>query len=196
MFNLTPSELVALAGGGEPVGAGEVASRRARRAVIDRQKPPSVLGGPIVAPPHPGVFPGPVAELAAAVGAYLDLKFTARPERSGPEPSGSLQVHGQAPVVGVPVVTGSATGRIVVSCDAFDAVARIEPGDILVCPYTSAAHNAIFPMLAGVLTQFGGPLGHTAVMAREFGIPAVVGARSLPLHLDELHGTLTAPPAT
>ncbi len=51
-------------------------------------------------------------------------------------------------------------------------------------------------MLAGVLTQFGGPLGHTAVMAREFGIPAVVGARSLPLHLDELYGTLNAPPAT
>ena len=80
--------------------------------------------------------------------------------------------------------------------DAADAVTRIEPGDILVCPYTAAAHNAIFPMLAGVVTQFGGPLGHTAVLAREFGIPAVVGARSLPLHLDGLHGTLIAPPAS
>ncbi len=90
------------------------------------------------------------------------------------------------------VVAGEVVGRIVVSHDPADALERIQPGDILVCPYTTAAHNAIFPMLGGVLTQFGGPLGHTAVMAREFDIPAVVGTGSLPLHLDGHHGRLAA----
>ncbi len=196
VFNLTPSELVVLAGGGTPIGTDAFTSRRELRAAVDRQSPPPVLGGPVVAPPDPGVFPGPLAELAAAVGAYLELKFTASPHRPGPDPSGSLQVDGVPPVTGIPVVNGTASGRIVVCRDASDAITRIEPGDILVCPYTAAAHNAIFPMLAGVVTQFGGPLGHTAVLAREFGIPAVVGARSLPLHLDGLHGTLIAPPAS
>lgn len=42
-----------------------------------------------------------------------------------------------------------------------------------------------------VLVGIGGPLGHTAVMAREFDIPAVVGADSLPLHLDGCRGELT-----
>ncbi len=41
-----------------------------------------------------------------------------------------------------------------------------------------------------MVTQFGGPLGHTAVMAREFDIPAAVGAGTLPLHLDGRHGEL------
>ena len=137
--------------------------------------------------------PGALGELAAAVGAYLDQKFTARPDAAAPtERAGALTVDGHASVVGVPVVAGAVVGRIVVSRDPADALERIEPGDILVCPYTTAAHNAIFPMLGGVLTQFGGPLGHTAVMAREFDIPAVVGTGSLPLHLDGQHGRLAA----
>jgi pyruvate,water dikinase len=101
-----------------------------------------------------------------------------------------LTVDGPHRVTGLPVVGGTVDGRIIVSHDPADALERIEPGDILVCTYTTPAHNAIFPMLGGVLTQFGGPLGHTAVMAREFGIPAVVDAGSLPLHLDGRHGRL------
>ena len=121
---------------------------------------------------------------------YLGQKFTAAPDALRPALTGVLTVDGQQPVAGLPVVAGTVVGRIIVSHDPADAIERIEPGDILVCPYTTAAHNAIFPMLGGVLTQFGGPLGHTAVMAREFDIPAVVDAGSLPLHLDGRHGRL------
>lgn len=194
VFNLTPTELQAVAGGDDPVDRGELARRRQARQQAARQAPPPVIGGPVVEPPPPSVFPAPIAELAAAVGAYLDLKFTPRPERpaGAGEPTGSLTVDGSAAVSGLAVVPGEVTGRIVVSLDASDAVSRIEPGDILVCPYTIAAHNSIFPMLGGVVTQFGGPLGHTAVLAREFGIPAIVGCRSLPAHLDGATGTLTA----
>jgi pyruvate,water dikinase len=192
VFNLTPAELVEFAAGGAPVAESVLHERRQRRVRAAQELPPPVLGGVPVPPPDPTVFPGALRELAAAVGAYLDQKFTAHPGVPLPDLAGSLSVDGQPPVVGVPVVAGTVAGRIVVSRDPADALERIEPGDILVCPYTTAAHNAIFPMLGGVFTQFGGPLGHTAVMAREFDIPAVVGAGSLPLHLDGHIGRLTA----
>jgi pyruvate,water dikinase len=190
VFNLTRAELLSLAGGGSPVTAAVLAARRQLRTAAGQQPPPRVIGGALVPPPDPSVFPGALGELAAAVGAFLDQKFSAH-STDAPEVTGSLTVDGQAPVLGIPVVAGTVSGRIVVSRDPADAIERVEPGDILVCPYTTAAHNAIFPMLGGVLTQFGGPLGHTAVMAREFDIPAVVGAGSLPLHLDGQHGELT-----
>ncbi len=191
VFNLTSAELLVLAAGGTPVTAGVLADRRIQRTVAGQQPPPPVIGGALVPPPDPSVFPGALGEIAAAISAYLDQKFTAASDAPPSELTGSLTVDGQAPVVGVPVVAGTVVGRIIVSRNPGDAIQRIEPGDILVCPYTTAAHNAIFPMLGGVLTQFGGPLGHTAVMAREFDIPAVVGAGSLPLHFDGRHGELT-----
>jgi pyruvate,water dikinase len=194
VFDLTPDELMALARTGTAPTQHEQERRRQWRQTVAQHPAPPVLGGPIVEPPAPSVFPRPIAELAAAVDAYLELKFTPRGDDTGDlSGGGSLAVDGTAVVRGLAVVAGTVSGRIVVSTDAADAIARIEPGDILVCPYTIAAHNAIFPMLGGVVTQFGGPLGHTAVLAREFGIPAVVATRSLPLHLDGAHGTLDAP---
>ena len=190
VFNLTPAEVQVLAGGGSPVDAAALTERRRERIAAAHEPPPPVIGGPIVPPPDPSVFPGALGELAAAVGAYLGLKFTPAPDAERPALIGCLTVDGHPPVLAVPVVAGIVSGRIVVSNDPADALDRIEPGDILVCPYTTAAHNSIFPMLGGVVTQFGGPLGHTAVMAREFDIPAAVGAGTLPLHLDGRHGEL------
>ena len=192
VFNLTPAELLTLAAGGSSVAAPVMDERRQLRRLATQQPPPPVIGGPMVPPPDPSVFPGALGELAAAVTAYLDLKFTAHPDVPRTEPTGSLNVDGQPPVGGIAVVAGAVVGRIVVSSEPADALERIEPGDILVCPYTTAAHNAIFPMLGGVVTQFGGPLGHTTVMAHEFDIPAVVDTGSLPLHLDGRHGELVA----
>jgi phosphohistidine swiveling domain-containing protein len=190
VFNLTSDELLVLAAGGSPVGAEVLADRRRERTMAAQQPPPPVIGGAPVPPPDPSVFPDALAEIAGAVVAYLGEKFTAAPDTARPALTGVLTVDGQQPVTGLPVVGGTVDGRIIVSHDPADALERIEPGDILVCTYTTPAHNAIFPMLGGVLTQFGGPLGHTAVMAREFGIPAVVDAGSLPLHLDGHHGRL------
>jgi rifampicin phosphotransferase len=190
-FNLTIAELLAVAAGGAAIADDVLAERRQLRGAAD-QSPPHVIGGTPVPPPDPSVFPGALGELAASVDAYLGQKFTAHPDVQRPAPTGSLTADGHPPVAGLAVVAGHVVARIVVSSDPADALERIEPGDILVCPYTTAAHNAIFPMLGGVVTQFGGPLGHTAVMAREFDIPAVVGAGSLPLHLDGHRGELAA----
>ncbi|MFQ5524031.1 MAG: PEP/pyruvate-binding domain-containing protein [Acidimicrobiia bacterium] len=75
---------------------------------------------------------------------------------------------------GTPASPGVATGpaRIVRNPADFS---RVRPGDVLVCPYTLAAWAAVFPLASAVIAESGGPLSHPAVLAREFGIPAVVG---------------------
>ena len=53
---------------------------------------------------------------------------------------------------------------------------RVRPGDILVTTTTTPAWTPLFPSLAGLVTETGGILSHAAVVAREYGLPAVVGA--------------------
>ena len=49
------------------------------------------------------------------------------------------------------------------------------PGSILVCPFTTPAWTQLFAQAAGLVTDIGGILGHGSIVAREYGIPAVVG---------------------
>jgi pyruvate,water dikinase len=68
------------------------------------------------------------------------------------------------------VVEGVA--RVVRSVDDFDDVAA---GDIVVCQMTNPAWVVLFTKIIGLVTDTGGTTSHPAVLAREFGIPAVVG---------------------
>jgi pyruvate,water dikinase len=68
------------------------------------------------------------------------------------------------------VVRGPA--KVTLSQDDF---ARIEPGDIIVCPSSNPSWVPIFTIAGGLVTNTGGVLSHAAVVAREFGLPAVVG---------------------
>jgi pyruvate,water dikinase len=53
---------------------------------------------------------------------------------------------------------------------------RIKPGDVLVTTTTTPAWTPLFPSLAALVTETGGILSHAAIVAREYGLPAVVGA--------------------
>jgi phosphohistidine swiveling domain-containing protein len=55
---------------------------------------------------------------------------------------------------------------------------QMEPGDVLVAPWTAPTYNAVFAIAGAAVVQEGGPLCHAAVMARELGIPAVIGCSS------------------
>lgn len=68
------------------------------------------------------------------------------------------------------VVTGPA--RITLSQDDFG---RIQPGDVIVCPSSNPSWVPVFTIAGGLVTNTGGVLSHAAVVAREFGLPAVVG---------------------
>ena len=78
------------------------------------------------------------------------------------------EVHGLGASPGV--VEGVAS--IVASLDEFD---QVQQGEILVCQMTNPAWVVLFTKIAGLVTDAGGVAAHPAVVAREFGIPAVVG---------------------
>ena len=76
-------------------------------------------------------------------------------------------------LVGLPVSAGVAEGRARVILDMADA--ELEPGDILVTVYTDPSWTPLFVAITGLVTEVGGLMTHGAVIAREYGLPAVVG---------------------
>lgn len=81
--------------------------------------------------------------------------------------------------------------------------ARVGAGDILVTTTTTPAWTPLFPSLAGLVTETGGILSHAAVVAREYGLPAVVGATGattavvdgMRIRIDGTTGTISLLPA-
>jgi rifampicin phosphotransferase len=76
-------------------------------------------------------------------------------------------------LVGLPVSAGTIEGRARVILDM--AQADLEPGDILVTSYTDPSWTPLFVTITGLVTEVGGLMTHGAVIAREYGLPAVVG---------------------
>ncbi|HEV8635330.1 MAG TPA: rifamycin-inactivating phosphotransferase [Chloroflexota bacterium] len=76
-------------------------------------------------------------------------------------------------LVGLPVSAGTVEGRARVVLDL--AEADLEAGDILVTAYTDPSWTPLFVAIKGLVTEVGGLMTHGAVIAREYGLPAVVG---------------------
>jgi rifampicin phosphotransferase len=76
-------------------------------------------------------------------------------------------------LVGLPVSAGIIEGRARVIMDMADA--ELEAGDILVTAYTDPSWTPLFVAISGLVTEVGGLMTHGAVIAREYGLPAVVG---------------------
>ena len=76
-------------------------------------------------------------------------------------------------LVGLAVCAGTIEGRARVVFDP--AQAELEPGDILVTPFTDPSWTPVFVSISGLVTEVGGLMTHGAVIAREYGIPCVVG---------------------
>jgi phosphohistidine swiveling domain-containing protein len=86
--------------------------------------------------------------------------------REAPKTTGDLQGLAASPGI------AEGTARYVGSLDDFD---QVQKGEILICQMTNPAWVVLFTKIAGLVTDAGGAVSHPAVVAREFGIPAVVG---------------------
>ena len=77
-------------------------------------------------------------------------------------------------IKGVPASQGKASGmaRVLHGPEEFN---RMRPGDVLVAPITTPAWTPLFAMASAIVTDVGGPLSHGSIVAREYGIPAVLG---------------------
>ncbi|GAA4233027.1 pyruvate,water dikinase [Streptosporangium album] len=139
-------------------------------------------------------------EIAAVRGGPQDVEWAiadgrtwilqARPVTAAPPawPSPAGHTSAAAPTLtGTPgshgVVTG--TARIIRGPRDFT---RAHPGDIIVCPFTDPAWTPLLRIAAGVITETGGVLSHAAIVAREHGIPAVLG---IPNATSRLHDDST-----
>ncbi|MEP6834915.1 MAG: rifamycin-inactivating phosphotransferase [Gemmatimonas sp.] len=79
-------------------------------------------------------------------------------------------------LAGLAVSAGTVEGRARVILDM--AKADLEPGDILVTAYTDPSWTPLFVAISGLITEVGGLMTHGAVIAREYGLPAVVGVEN------------------
>ena len=95
-------------------------------------------------------------------------------------------------LVGLGVSVGTIEGRARVIHDM--AEADLEPGDILVTAHTDPSWSPLFVAIAGLVTEVGGQMTHGAVVAREYGLPAVVGVEQATQRIRDgqrirVHGT-------
>jgi pyruvate,water dikinase len=79
--------------------------------------------------------------------------------------------------VGLPVSCGVIEGRACVILNMEDA--NLEDGDILVTSFTDPSWTPLFVSIKGLVTEVGGLMTHGAVIAREYGLPAVVGVENV-----------------
>ena len=81
---------------------------------------------------------------------------------------------GDSLVSGTPASAGRHTGtvRVIRGEDEFD---QVQAGDVVVCRVTSPTWSIVFPTMGALVTDVGGVLSHPAIIAREFGVPCIVG---------------------
>jgi rifampicin phosphotransferase len=148
--------------GGGP--SAEELANRARYAEEARYADaPPVIGGEPGAPLPAEWLPPASARLERALGAAVEALFVAPP----PHTEGR-KVRG----LGVSAGVYEGTARVIHGTDEFS---RLEQGDVLVTNSTNTAFNIVLPRLGAIVTDRGGLLSHAAIVAREFGLAAVVG---------------------
>ncbi len=147
VFFLTRAEALAALGDESPSAPLDVAGRRSRREEQARLVPPLFVG-----------------QLNSMLKSFWD---------SYPRAVGAVRSD-QALVTGTPASPGRATGtvRVIRGPQQFD---ELQPGEILVAPLTAPAWTPLFTRAAAVVTDVGSPASHASIIAREYGIPAVVG---------------------
>ncbi|MDA3031208.1 MAG: PEP-utilizing enzyme [Actinomycetota bacterium] len=159
VFDAAITELGSLLEGAEYPLAAELGLRHQERVGWAALTAPLTLG-PVAEPPDIDILPGRMPEMMRAILTVTTLLDSA-------DQTDSLS--------GTGVGSASYRGIARVVADADEAFERVNPGDIIVTRLTVPTYNSVLTMAGGVVTEAGGLLSHTAVIARELGIPAVIG---------------------
>ena len=162
--DLAPAELRALLAGEPGPNADEVAGRVAYRTTHTVLDAPAHLGFPPSAPPPAEWLPPFAARTQRAVGVVLAAMFDVAEKKKAE----AKVVRGLAASPG----TYEGRARVVLGSDEFG---KVERGDVLIARTTCPSYNVLLPLLGGIVTDRGGLLSHAAIVAREYGMPAVVG---------------------
>jgi pyruvate,water dikinase len=179
VFELSIVEVLAGLRGAVAVDLQTIAARAEERRWWATLEPPVRLG-PEQAPPNASLLP-------EYLGRFTRVVLTV---------VAALEADPQAePLTGMGIGTESYTGTARVVRDASEALATMEPGDIIVAPYTAPTYNAVLSMAGGLVTEEGGLLCHAAVIARELGLPAVIGAADAMQRIPD-GATITIDPVT
>ena len=165
MLDASLDEMCALVAGAGGPSADELARRAEYRATHTAKDAPPFLGPP--APPQPDL-----AALPPAVGRLMHATHIALAQVFG----SSQAEHEEKVLYGLAASQGRYEGpaRRVSGPSEFGRIAK---GDVLVTESTTEAFNILLPLLGGIVTDNGGLLSHAAIVAREYGIPGVVGTR-------------------
>lgn len=159
-------EVQALVGGHDGPPASELSRRARERAAVAAVQPPETLGGPPRSPVPIAWLPDGPARTERAFRTYLAALSEPEPDAEG----------AHDPVLrGIGASDGVHQGPARIVSGAAD-LDRIGPGDVLVTGVLTPALSAILPLVGAVVTERGGALSHAAIVARERGLPAVVGA--------------------
>ena len=143
-------------------GADELAGRKLWRATVHVENAPLKLGPAEPVPPL-DILPKSLAYVAG----YIQ-KVVSEAGLDGTRKTTGLNGYGvgSAPFIGIARVASTPE----------EALERLEPGEILVVPCTTPAYNMVVGLAGALVTAEGGPLSHAAVIARELGLPGIIGA--------------------
>jgi len=165
LVDATVEEMRALLSDAQEPSAEELAARAEYRATHTAKEAPPFLGDPPSPPPDPSGLPPAAARVMQAMGVVMVEML-----------GSSEEEHEEHVLRGLAASRGVYEGpaRRVAGPSEFD---RIVKGDVLVTESTSEAFNILLPLLGAIVTDSGGLLSHSAIVAREYGIPGVVGTR-------------------
>jgi len=173
-------ELVALLGGAPEPSGDELRARRSFRRRWSVGDAPSVLGDPPSPPPPFELLPPGMGRATRAIITFSSNMSAEDASAAGPSDE-AIVASSLAGLAASPGVH-EGVARIVLSVDDLE---RVEPGDVIVAITTGESFNLALSLASAVVTDQGGLLSHAAILAREYGIPAVVGTATATARLAE-----------
>lgn len=165
IFETELEDLRSLLSGAVEPSADKLAERAAYRRAVVAHGAPRHLGPPAPHPPDMDHLPPPLARVMSATGFSIQGILGQMDDPAGDDTT----------VVGISGNGGVYDGRVHL-VNSFDDLFTLEPGDVLVTSATGEAFNSMIHLVGAIVTDHGSYASHAGIVARECGIPAVVGS--------------------